>query len=93
MRYYAGLDVAMKETFVCIMDEEGKKIYEGKSASDPQPIYEELAKAGVELEKAGMEAGSLSSYLIPSRKSPKRKREGDHRGLATVTHDTQSADW
>ncbi len=33
MKYYAGLDVAMKETFMCILDEEGRKIYESKSST------------------------------------------------------------
>lgn len=27
MRYYAGLDVSMKETFICIVDEEGERVY------------------------------------------------------------------
>lgn len=63
MKYYAGLDVAMKETFVCILDEEGKRIYEGVASTDPKPIYEELIKGGVELEKVGLETGSLSNYL------------------------------
>ena len=44
MKYYAGLDVAMKETFICILSEDGKKIYESKASTDPQLIYEELAK-------------------------------------------------
>lgn len=63
MKYYAGLDVAMKETFICILNEEGQKVFESKAITDPQPIYEELAKSGVELEKVGLEAGSLSNYL------------------------------
>ena len=63
MKYYAGLDVAMKETFICILDEEGKRIYESTVSTDPQPIYEELIKGGVELEKVGLETGSLSNYL------------------------------
>lgn len=63
MKYYAGLDVAMKETFMCILDENGKRVFESKSATDPQPIYEELKKSGVELEKVGLETGSLSNYL------------------------------
>ena len=28
MKYYAGLDVSMKETFICILDERGKIVYE-----------------------------------------------------------------
>ena len=63
MRYYAGLDVAMKETFICIVNEEGKRVYEGKAFSDPLPIFEKLSKSGYKLEKVGLEAGSISSYL------------------------------
>lgn len=63
MKYYAGLDIAMKETFVCILNEEGQKIYESKSPTDPQLIYKELAKSNVKLEKVGLETGSLSHYL------------------------------
>ena len=46
MKYYAGLDVAMKETFICILDEEGQKVYESRAYSDPKPIYDELTKSG-----------------------------------------------
>ena len=63
MKYYAGLDVSMKETFICILNAEGDKVYESKAYSDPQPIYEELSKSGYDLEKVGLESGSLSSYL------------------------------
>ena len=63
MKYYAGLDVSMKETFICILDEEGKKVFESRAYSDPKPIYDELTKGGYELEKVGLESGSLSSYL------------------------------
>jgi len=51
MKYYAGLDVAMKDTFICVLNEEGKRVFESKAPSDPQPIYEELGKSGVKLEK------------------------------------------
>ena len=63
MKYYAGLDVAMKETFICILDADGKKIYESKALTDPKQIYEELTKSGVDLEKIGLESGSLSNFL------------------------------
>jgi transposase len=63
MKYYAGLDVAMKETFICILREDGEKIYESSCPTDPQHIYEELLKGGVEIEKVGLETGSLSHYL------------------------------
>ena len=63
MKYYAGLDVSMKETFICIVDEEGKRVYESQASSEPKWIHEELNKSGYELEKVGLESGSLSSYL------------------------------
>lgn len=63
MKYYAGLNIAMKETFICILNEEDQKIYESKSPTDLQLIYKELAKSNVKLEKVGLETGSLSHYL------------------------------
>jgi transposase len=66
MRYYAGLDVAMKETFICIVDEEGKRVFESHVYTDPKCIYDELSKSGYELEKVGLESGSLSNYLTKS---------------------------
>jgi transposase len=63
MTYYAGLDVSMKETFICIVSEEGQKVYESHVYSDPKDIYGELTKSGYELEKVGLESGSLTSYL------------------------------
>ncbi len=44
MKHYAGLDVAMKETFICILSEDGKKVFESKASTDPQPIYRRTAK-------------------------------------------------
>lgn len=64
MKYYAGLDVAMKETFMCILREDGERVFESQCPTDPLLIYEELAKGGVGLEKVGLETGSLSHYLF-----------------------------
>ena len=63
MRYYAGLDVSIKATNICVLNEEGKRIFESKASTDPLAIYEELSKSGVELEKVGLETGNLSKYL------------------------------
>ena len=63
MKYYAGLDIAMKETFLCVVNEEGKRMFESKACTDPQAIYDELARSGVQLEKVGLEAGSLSKFV------------------------------
>ena len=33
MDYFAGLDISMDETHICVVDREGAVVYEGKSAS------------------------------------------------------------
>ena len=36
MEYFAGLDVSMEETHICILDREGALIREGKASSTPK---------------------------------------------------------
>ena len=45
MDYFAGLDVSMEETHVCVLDREGAVIHEGKAASTPEAIADGLARA------------------------------------------------
>jgi transposase len=45
MDYFAGLDISMDETHVCVLDREGEVVHEGKTASMAQAIAVELAKA------------------------------------------------
>ena len=45
MDYFAGLDISMEETRVCVLDREGVVVYEGKAASMSEAIADELAKA------------------------------------------------
>ena len=45
MEYFAGLDVSMEETRVCILDRDGKVIHEVKVPSTPSDIEGALAGA------------------------------------------------
>ena len=45
MDYFAGLDISMDETHVCVLDREGVVIHESKTESTPEAIADELAKA------------------------------------------------
>ena len=38
MKYFAGLDVSLQETAICIVDEDGIVICEGKAASEPDDL-------------------------------------------------------
>jgi hypothetical protein len=45
MDYFAGLDVSMDETQVCVRDREGEVVHESRTASTAQAIADELSKA------------------------------------------------
>jgi transposase len=45
MEYFAGLDVSMEETHVCVLDREGAVIHEDKAASTPAAVADALARA------------------------------------------------
>jgi transposase len=45
MDYYAGLDVSMEETHICVVDRNGGVIHEMKAASTPEAITAALARA------------------------------------------------
>ena len=45
MDYFAGLDISMDETHVCVLDREGVVVRESKTASTAEAIAVELAKA------------------------------------------------
>ncbi len=63
MKYYAGLDVSLKSTAVCVVDHEGTMIKEGMVNSDPQAITAFLVETGLDFERIGLEAGSLAPWL------------------------------
>ena len=65
MEYFAGLDVSMKETSICVVDGKGEILWEGSVLTDPQAIFQALAKFSKSLRRVGHEAGALSPWLQP----------------------------
>jgi transposase len=63
MRYYTGLDISMKETAVCIVDEAGKVIKEGTVPTDPKSISTFIKKTNLAVSKVALESGCLSHWL------------------------------
>lgn len=53
MTKYAALDVSMEQTTICVVDENGKKIAEGKVPTDPDAIADWLAGKGGRLQGSG----------------------------------------
>ncbi|MER8911888.1 IS110 family transposase [Mesorhizobium sp. M0854] len=51
MTKYAALDVSMEQTAVCVVDDNGRKVAEGKVPTDPDAIADWLTgKAGATCE-------------------------------------------
>jgi transposase len=64
MEYFVGLDVSVKDTSVCIVDETGKIVRELKVASEPDALLPELTNPSYRLKRIGLEAGPLSQWLF-----------------------------
>lgn len=63
MNYYAGIDVSLECSSVCVVDGNGRIVREGKVASEPQTLIAWLGSGGPSLERIGLEAGPLSQWL------------------------------
>lgn len=63
MTKYAALDVSMEQTAICVVDEDGRKLAEGKVPTDPDAIVEWLAGKAGEIQRVGMETGPLAVWL------------------------------
>src|SRR6266446_6062531 len=64
MVHFVGLDVSVKATSVCVVDDAGKVILEQKVQPDPAHIISILTSLGVTYGRIGIEAGRLSQWLL-----------------------------
>jgi transposase len=63
MDHFAGLDVSVKETSVCIVDDTGRIVREVKVASEPDALLAVLKNSAYRFKRIGLEAGPLSQWL------------------------------
>ena len=64
MDHFAGLDVSVKETDVCILDDTGSIVREVKVVSEPEALLQVLGNPIHRLKRIGLEAGPLSQWLF-----------------------------
>jgi transposase len=64
MDHFAGLDVSVKETSVCIVNDTGRIVREVKVASEPEALLAVLKNPAYHFERIGLEAGPLSQWLF-----------------------------
>ena len=68
MEHYAGIDVSLECSSVCVVDTSGKIVREVKVASEPTALIGWFCSLGFELARIGLEAGPLSQWLYAAMK-------------------------
>ncbi len=62
MKYYAGLDLSMETTEVCVVDEEGQSVFAGSAESEPTAIADVLSRFEP-IERCVIETGRMASAI------------------------------
>jgi len=63
MEHYAGIDVSLEQSSVCVVDATGRIVREAKVASEPEALVRFFRQVGVPVTRIGLEAGPLSQWL------------------------------
>jgi transposase len=63
MTYYAGLDVSLEQTAVCVVDEAGAVVLERRAATEPEAIAAALAGLPAAPARVLLETGGLTPWL------------------------------
>ena len=63
MYHYAGIDVSLEQSAVCVVDGTGRIVREAKVASEPAALIAWFGSLATPLERIGLEAGPLSQWL------------------------------
>jgi transposase len=97
MTYFAGLDVGLEETAICIIDGDGGIVRELKACSEPEGLVRALRTLDVRYGRVGLEACPLSSWLfegLAAARLPVVCLEVRHlrAALAAMTHKTDRND-
>jgi transposase len=68
MDHYAGIDVSLECSSVCVVDANGKIVREAKVTSEPSALIGWFHSLGFDLARIGLEAGPLSQWLYAAMK-------------------------
>ena len=68
MDHYAGIDVSLECSSVCVVDASGKIVREGKVASEPEALIAYFGSLRLSVVRIGLEAGPLSQWLYAAMK-------------------------
>src|SRR6202000_576730 len=68
VEYYAGIDVSLKSSSLCVVDATGRIVREAKVASEPEALSAWCKSLGFDIARTGLEAGPLSQWLFAGMK-------------------------
>jgi len=63
VEHYAGIDVSLELSNVCVVDAQGKIVKETKVSSEPEALVSFFKGLGFPMKRIGLEAGPLSQWL------------------------------
>ena len=63
MNQYVGLDVSQDQTSICVVNERGRVLWQGKCATAPEALAATLRIRAPQAERIGLESGPLSIWL------------------------------
>jgi transposase len=69
MEYYAGIDVSLEASHICVVDAQGKILKEAKVLSEPDALIAWFVAYGAPMTRIGLEAGPLSQWLYADMKA------------------------
>jgi transposase len=69
MAHYAGIDVSLEYSSICVVDAAGKIVREGKVASEREALIAWFGALGLGLARIGLEAGPLSQWLFAAMRA------------------------
>jgi transposase len=64
MEHYAGIDVSLELSSLCVVDATGRIVREAKVASEPDALVGWFRDLGLAVTRVGLEAGPLSQWLF-----------------------------
>lgn len=79
---YVGLDISLAETHVCVLDQDGKRLFQGAVASDPDALTRIIQEKAPNCQRVGMETGATTPWLWRALRA---------RGLPVICMDARHA--